>query len=195
LPLWALGITDPACRRPGAVERGVHRQRDGVDLVTEASCGGWRSSRRPAGLSASSALPLHHLDRPGDDFTLVVSELAPKRIAMQRAEGWAMLVAQPLVVLPTLSRPVVRLLGSPPTWSYGSPAATRTPPGGSHHRAIGQGLHSERLSRLTLSSRDSGTLRWVARSAGARVAGMTEASRCPPVGFGAFVSRHRAIGA
>jgi putative hemolysin len=44
-------------------------------------------------------------------FTLVVGELAPKRIAMQRAEGWAMLVARPLDVLATLSRPVVWLLG------------------------------------------------------------------------------------
>ncbi|MEU4689035.1 hemolysin family protein [Actinoplanes sp. NPDC023714] len=44
-------------------------------------------------------------------FTLVVGELAPKRIAMQRAEGWAMLVARPLDVLATLSRPVIWLLG------------------------------------------------------------------------------------
>ncbi|GIF12144.1 hemolysin family protein [Actinoplanes teichomyceticus] len=44
-------------------------------------------------------------------FTLVVGELAPKRIAMQRAEGWALLVARPLDVLSTLSRPVVWLLG------------------------------------------------------------------------------------
>jgi putative hemolysin len=44
-------------------------------------------------------------------FTLVVGELAPKRIAMQRAEGWAMMVARPLDVLATLSRPVVWLLG------------------------------------------------------------------------------------
>jgi putative hemolysin len=44
-------------------------------------------------------------------FTLVVGELAPKRIAMQRAEGWAMLVARPLDMLASLSRPVVWLLG------------------------------------------------------------------------------------
>jgi putative hemolysin len=44
-------------------------------------------------------------------FTLVVGELAPKRIAMQRAEGWAMLVARPLDVLSMLSRPVIWLLG------------------------------------------------------------------------------------
>ncbi len=44
-------------------------------------------------------------------FTLVVGELAPKRIAMQRAESWALLVARPLDLLSTLARPVVWLLG------------------------------------------------------------------------------------
>jgi putative hemolysin len=44
-------------------------------------------------------------------LTLVLGELAPKRIAMQRAEGWALLAARPLDVLSTLSRPVVWLLG------------------------------------------------------------------------------------
>ncbi len=44
--------------------------------------------------------------------TLVLGELAPKRIAMQRAEGWALLVARPLDALSTVSRPVVWLLGA-----------------------------------------------------------------------------------
>jgi putative hemolysin len=44
--------------------------------------------------------------------TLVIGELAPKRIAMQRAEGWALLVARPLDVLSVLARPVVWLLGA-----------------------------------------------------------------------------------
>ncbi|GAA2891500.1 membrane protein [Actinoplanes cyaneus] len=44
-------------------------------------------------------------------FTLVIGELAPKRVAMQRAEGWALTVARPLDVLATLSRPVVWFLG------------------------------------------------------------------------------------
>jgi putative hemolysin len=42
--------------------------------------------------------------------TLVVGELAPKRIAMQRAEGWALVAARPLDLLSTASRPVVWLL-------------------------------------------------------------------------------------
>jgi putative hemolysin len=43
--------------------------------------------------------------------TLVFGELAPKRVAMQRAEGWALAVARPLDLLSTLSRPVIWLLG------------------------------------------------------------------------------------
>ncbi|SCE96472.1 putative hemolysin [Micromonospora echinospora] len=42
--------------------------------------------------------------------TLVFGELAPKRIAMQRAEGWALLVARPLDALSAFSRPAVWLL-------------------------------------------------------------------------------------
>lgn len=59
-------------------------------------------------------------------FTLVFGELAPKRIAMQRAERWGMVMARPLDVLSTLTKPVVwllsvstdvavRLLGGDPT--------------------------------------------------------------------------------
>ena len=43
-------------------------------------------------------------------FTLVVGELAPKKLAMQYAERWALLVARPLDLLSTISRPVVWLL-------------------------------------------------------------------------------------
>ncbi|MGY6499995.1 MAG: hemolysin family protein [Acidimicrobiales bacterium] len=58
--------------------------------------------------------------------TLVVGELAPKRIAMQRAERWGLVVARPLSAIAKASRPVVwllshstdlvvRLLGADPT--------------------------------------------------------------------------------
>ncbi|GAA2212593.1 hemolysin family protein [Nonomuraea monospora] len=40
-------------------------------------------------------------------LTLVFGELAPKRVAMQRAETWALLVARPLSFVATVSRPVV----------------------------------------------------------------------------------------
>src|SRR3954454_24187169 len=43
--------------------------------------------------------------------SLVIGELAPKRIAMQRTEGWALVVARPLDVLSMVSRPAVWLLG------------------------------------------------------------------------------------
>jgi putative hemolysin len=43
-------------------------------------------------------------------FTLVFGELAPKRIAMQRAERWGMVMARPLDVLSTLTKPIVWLL-------------------------------------------------------------------------------------
>jgi magnesium and cobalt exporter, CNNM family len=45
-------------------------------------------------------------------ITLVFGELAPKRLAMQRAERWAVLAARPLNVLATVSRPAVWLLGT-----------------------------------------------------------------------------------
>ena len=45
------------------------------------------------------------------DLTLLIGELAPKRIAMQRTEGWALLVARPLDLLSMISRPAVWLLG------------------------------------------------------------------------------------
>jgi putative hemolysin len=42
--------------------------------------------------------------------TLVLAELAPKRIAMRRAEQWALLVARPLDVLATIARPAIAVL-------------------------------------------------------------------------------------
>ena len=42
--------------------------------------------------------------------TLVLGELAPKRLAMQNTERWAMLAARPLSVMSTLTRPIVWIL-------------------------------------------------------------------------------------
>jgi putative hemolysin len=42
--------------------------------------------------------------------TLVIGELAPKRVAMQRAERWALVSARLLAAMATLTRPVVWLL-------------------------------------------------------------------------------------
>ena len=44
--------------------------------------------------------------------TLVFGELAPKRVAMQRAERWALLAARPLAGIARLTRPVIWLLGA-----------------------------------------------------------------------------------
>ncbi|WP_089291081.1 hemolysin family protein [Actinoplanes regularis] len=43
--------------------------------------------------------------------TLVLGELAPKRVALQLTEGWSLLVARPIYLLSTASRPLVWLLG------------------------------------------------------------------------------------
>lgn len=45
-------------------------------------------------------------------ITLVLGELAPKRIAMQHAERWSLLVARPLDMLSSISRPAVWLLSA-----------------------------------------------------------------------------------
>src|SRR3712207_6554306 len=42
--------------------------------------------------------------------SLVVGELTPKRLALQRAEGFSLLVAAPLNAIATLSRPIIWLL-------------------------------------------------------------------------------------
>jgi putative hemolysin len=42
--------------------------------------------------------------------TLVFGELAPKRLAMQRSEGWALLVAVPLAFLAKITKPVIWVL-------------------------------------------------------------------------------------
>src|SRR3954454_8607699 len=47
-------------------------------------------------------------------LSLVVGELTPKRLALQRAEGFSLLVAAPLNAIAKLSRPVIWLLSAPP---------------------------------------------------------------------------------
>ena len=43
--------------------------------------------------------------------TIVIGELVPKRLAVQRAEGWALRAARPISFLATIARPAVWLLG------------------------------------------------------------------------------------
>ncbi|WBC00265.1 hemolysin family protein [Solwaraspora sp. WMMA2080] len=61
--------------------------------------------------------------------TLVFGELAPKRVAMQRAERWALAVARPLDMMASLARPAVWALGATSDivvrLAGGDPKATR----------------------------------------------------------------------
>jgi putative hemolysin len=43
--------------------------------------------------------------------TLVLGELAPKRVALQRAEGWSLVAARPLSFVAKIARPVIWFLG------------------------------------------------------------------------------------
>ena len=58
-------------------------------------------------------------------FSLVLGELAPKRIALQRAPALALLAAPLLDRIAVLARPVVWLLIKSPTWS--SPCSAAIP--------------------------------------------------------------------
>ena len=44
-------------------------------------------------------------------IAIVVGELVPKRLAMQRAERWGLIVARPLTVLAAAARPLIWMLG------------------------------------------------------------------------------------
>ncbi|HJR90987.1 MAG TPA: hemolysin family protein [Acidimicrobiia bacterium] len=62
-------------------------------------------------------------------FTLVFGELAPKRLALQRSERWALLAARPLDWMATATRPIVWLLSASTDLVVrlfgGEPGATR----------------------------------------------------------------------
>ncbi|MGH9039880.1 MAG: hemolysin family protein [Acidimicrobiia bacterium] len=73
-------------------------------------------------------------------FTLVLGELAPKRVAMQRAERWAVMAARPVGFLAALARPVVWLL------SRATDLAVRIM--GGDPRAVGEDIPSEEVRDL-----------------------------------------------
>ena len=64
-------------------------------------------------------------------FNLVVGELAPKRLAMQHAERWALLVARPLNAIATAARPAVWALSKATDLTVrmlgGNPRAAKEP--------------------------------------------------------------------
>ncbi len=63
--------------------------------------------------------------------SLVLGELAPKRIALQRPEGWAMLASRPLAAISVVTRPLVWLLSRSTDLlvrlAGGDPSAQREP--------------------------------------------------------------------
>jgi putative hemolysin len=70
---------------------------------------GWLESRGVSeGLAGTLALVL--VTVAISYLSLVAGELTPKRLALQRAEGFSLLVASPLNAIATLSRPVIWLL-------------------------------------------------------------------------------------
>ncbi|MGW5672904.1 hemolysin family protein [Micromonospora sp. NPDC003776] len=77
--------------------------------------------------------------------TLVVGELAPKRLAMQSAERWSLLAARPLDVLARVSRPAVWLL------SRATDVLVRL--AGGDPRASRQEMTEEELRELLVSQR------------------------------------------
>src|SRR6266545_1195443 len=90
--------------------------------VVAADPGRWRWQARRRALWMVAALLLAVLDGAAElvavvlvtatlaYVTLVVGELAPKRIALQRPERWARLAARPLALVTALTRPLVWLL-------------------------------------------------------------------------------------
>ncbi|HEY7719850.1 MAG TPA: hemolysin family protein, partial [Pedococcus sp.] len=79
-------------------------------------------------------------------LTLVLGELAPKRLAMQRALPWALAVARPLDALSHVTRPVVVLLGAT------TDAVVRLL--GGRPEAEGEEISPEELRDLVTSHRD-----------------------------------------
>ncbi len=75
-------------------------------------------------------------------LTLVFGELAPKRIAMQRAEGWGLIAARPLAMFSSLARPAVWIL------SRSTDLAVRIL-GGDPHRAAEEVTEEELRDMVT----------------------------------------------
>ena len=77
--------------------------------------------------------------------TLVLGELAPKRLAMQRAERWALVSARPLDLLARVSRPAVWLL------SWATDVVVRL--AGGDPRASREEMTEEELREMLVSQR------------------------------------------
>ncbi|SOD93916.1 hemolysin family protein [Blastococcus haudaquaticus] len=105
-------LSDPnqflAAVQVGVTFAGFFSAAFGASTLSEPFAGWLRTQGVSEGLSGTLALVLVTIAI--SYLSLVVGELTPKRLALQRAEGFSLIVAAPLNALAKLSRPVIWLL-------------------------------------------------------------------------------------
>jgi putative hemolysin len=105
-------LSDPnqflAAVQVGVTFAGFFSAAFGASTLSEPFAGWLQSRGVSEGVSGTLALVLVTIAI--SYLSLVVGELTPKRLALQRAEGFSLLVAAPLNALAKLSRPVIWLL-------------------------------------------------------------------------------------
>ncbi|HET6391494.1 MAG TPA: hemolysin family protein [Blastococcus sp.] len=105
-------LSDPnqflAAVQVGVTFAGFFSAAFGASTLSEPFAGWLRSRGVSEGVSGTLALVLVTIAI--SYLSLVVGELTPKRLALQRAEGFSLIVAAPLNALAKLSRPVIWLL-------------------------------------------------------------------------------------
>jgi putative hemolysin len=105
-------LSDPnrflAAVQVGVTLAGFFSAAFGASTLSEPLASWLESRGLSAGLSGTLALVLVTIAI--SYLSLVVGELTPKRLALQRAEGFSLIVAAPLNAIATLSRPVIWLL-------------------------------------------------------------------------------------
>ena len=105
-------LSDPnrflAAVQVGVTLAGFFSAAFGASTLSEPLARWLESSGLSPGLSGTVALVVVTIAI--SYLSLVVGELTPKRLALQRAEGFSLIVAAPLNAIATLSRPVIWLL-------------------------------------------------------------------------------------
>jgi putative hemolysin len=105
-------LSDPnqflAAVQVGVTFAGFFSAAFGASTLSEPFAGWLQSRGVSEGVSGTLALVLVTIAI--SYLSLVVGELTPKRLALQRAEGFSLMVAAPLNALAKLSRPVIWLL-------------------------------------------------------------------------------------
>jgi putative hemolysin len=107
-------LSDPnrflAAVQVGVTLAGFFSAAFGASTLSEPLASWLETRGLSAGLSGTLALVLVTIAI--SYLSLVVGELTPKRLALQRAEGFALIVAAPLNAIAKLSRPVIWLLSA-----------------------------------------------------------------------------------